>query len=177
MASASYALDTTGSITHMSAVPQGATTRSRLSRRCIPTRWEMKGILSANSAATVQNYAVYMVWDYHPNQVLPAITDIFDTVSPASLLKTENLERFAVLGCMRNSLAGSSTTPTDSSVNDVDAALYIAESITTTTADTTGVITDVISGALYLITMGNQAPGTSAATLTVTGRLWFLDDY
>jgi len=176
--SASYANDTTGSITHLSVIPQGVTVNTREGKACRVTSCNIRGRIFAGTTATFNTVASYLVWDYQPNKVIAGITDIFDSANSLSFPKRENNERFRIIKKWYCTLSGNGTAPaTGDETMAIDDYVRMPEdaNILCTTADTTGVIGDTIQGALYFVSLGNVAAGTAAATSTVGFRLNFTD--
>nr|QXP07721.1 MAG: putative capsid protein [Arizlama virus] len=178
IAFANYQCDTTGSVTHISVVPQGTTVLTRLGKSCRPTSLQIRGMIQSNSAGVYNKPAVYLVWDNQPNKTLAAITDYLDTASSYSMIKRENASRFKTIRKWEFALSGNTTTPaTGDEVKIIEEFVKLPKDciITCTTADTTGAIGDVITGALLLITVGDKATGVTAANLAATMRLNFMD--
>lgn len=178
IASDTYNLDTTGEITHMSIVPQGATVNSRVGRKCELTTFQMRGRVIAGSTGTICDAAAYLVWDEQPNKALAAITDILDAATPNGLSKRENVQRFKIIRKWRWMLVGNQTTPTaGTEAYTVDEYVKLPKGcvVVPTTADTTGVISDVITGALLFVTVGSVAAGTTAGAAVLTARTGFRD--
>jgi len=178
-AQATYAVDTTGSITHISIVPQGTSVNAREGKAFRCTSVNIRGFISANSAATQNDYQCCLVWDYSPQKVLPAITDIFDSVTSLSFPKRENNERFKIVKKYKGILLGNSAAPTTGDETfHIDDYVKLPKdaNVLCTTGDTTGAIGDVIQGALYWVTMGFHAPSaTLAAVATMGFRVNFTD--
>lgn len=177
IANSAYALDTTGSITHMSAIAQGTTVNQRVGRSCELKYFQMRGHVQNNGSATFNDWAVYLVWDEQPNKVLAGITDVLDAATAYSLSKRENVQRFKILKKWTGCLSGNSTTPACDVAVRLDEYVRLPKGlvIVPTTADTTGEIGNVITGALLLVTVGISAAGASAAQLAVTCRVGFAD--
>ena len=97
IAHASYANDTTGSVTHLSVVPQGDSVNSRDGRKFMLTNVNIRGWIEQNSTAVWNNPVNLLVWDKQPNKALAAITDILDSIHPSSQNKRENASRFMIL--------------------------------------------------------------------------------
>jgi len=179
IANTTYPCDTTGSITHVSVVPQGTSVNTRVGRKCELKYFQMRGYLRNNSSALYNTVAVYLVWDEQPNKLLPAVTDILDAANAQALSKRENVQRFKILKKWRQVLIGPSGAPT-TAVTAVPLDEYVRLPkglvVVPTTADITGAIGDVINGAMYLVTVGNEpVSATLAATLAVTCRTGFAD--
>lgn len=173
-----YAMNTTGSITHVSIVPTGTTVNSREGKSFRVTSCQVRGNVSSDAATTVAPAAWALVWDYQPNKALPALTDIWDAVNDASFIKRENNARFKILLWRHHTMIGNVTTPASGGEQcPVDEFVKMPKDAVAlcTVADTTGVIGNRINGALYLCTMGGIAAGTADANLTVSVRTNFID--
>ena len=178
IAQASYQCDTTGSVTHISVIPQGTTINTRLGKSCRPTSLQLRGTVYNNSTATRSRPAIYLVWDNQPNKALAGITDYLDAAESSSMIKRENASRFKTIRKWCYSLLGNTATPsTGAEERVIEEFVKLPKDciITCTTADTTGVIGDVITGALLLITIGSKVAGTTASSFSGTMRLNFVD--
>lgn len=175
---ASYANNTTGSLTHISPIPQGVGVNQREGKACRVTSVNVRGVVAADTTTTTNVFSNYLVWDYQPNKVLPAITVVFDTITAVTFPSRENNERFKIIKKWYGVLIGNVTTPaTGKEAYAIDDYVRLPEdcNILCTTADTTGVITNTIQGALYFITMGTTAAGTADGNTSVGFRLNFTD--
>lgn len=179
IANANYAMDTTGSVTHLSIVPTGTTVNARIGKAFQATSFECKGTVAGGSTATYNKVRALLVWDYQPNKALAGITDILDTASAYSLKKRENASRFKIIRDWSMDLVGGNGAGlyTDTALENFDQYVKLPKDCvaTCTTADTTGVIGNRVTGALLLVTVGIQSPGTAAAVLNFTGRVNFKD--
>jgi len=178
IANAAYVCDTTGSVTHVSIVPQGTTVNTRVGRKCELKYFQMRGHIISGAATLECDYAVYLVWDEQPNKALAAVTDILDLSNSSALSKRENVQRFKILRKWTGLILGNITAPaTGKEATRIDEYVRLPNGliVVPTTADTTGVIGDIITGALLLVTVGSVAPGTGAANLAMTARTGFAD--
>jgi hypothetical protein len=167
-------LDTTGSINHLNIIPQGTTVNTRLGKSCRVTGFRVNGFIEAQSSATSNIVELVYVWDYQPNKALPAITDIFDAVTPLQNKRMENSERFKIVKSFKYVLEGAPGQP-ESGV-PINAYVKIKNGISLyTNADTTGVIGNLVEGALLCITRGNKVSGTTAASFNGYHRIFFSD--
>jgi hypothetical protein len=134
--------------------------------------------MTSDATTTVSQAANYLVWDRQPNKALAAITDVLDSISSYSFPKRENAQRFMIIKQWRQAFAGNTTTPAASIINAVvdDYVKLPAECVTCyTSADTTGVIGDIITGALLFISVGDLAAGTADAQSNLGFRVNFRD--
>lgn len=177
-AEASYPTNTTGSITHLNIVPQGTTINSRVGKAYKCTSVAVRGQVQCDTTTTLATAACYLVWDYQPNKVLAAITDVLDSVSSSSFPKRENALRFKIIKKWSYCLSGNSTTPSAAFQSyRIDDYVKLPSDCSTllTSADSTGVIGDMINGALLFISVGNIAAGTADGNAVLGFRLNFTD--
>lgn len=179
---AAYQNDTTGTITHLSPVPQGTTVNQREGKAFRCTSINIRGQIQVESTTTTQIYANYLVWDYQPNKAAisaaATIPLIFNTISSVSFPNRENNERFVIIKKWYGTMAGNSVTPaTGKEVIPIDEYVRLPQdcNVLCTTADTTGVIGNTIQGALYFVTMGGEAAGTNNSITSVGFRMNFTE--
>lgn len=174
--SAVYACDTTGSVTLLNTVAQGASVNQRVSKKIKLKGLQVRGNLQASTATTIADCAWMIVYDKRPVGTLPAIADILVSISTNALNNDANSGRFSILKRVDQVLIGNITTPaTGLEAVDQDGYLDLKMRDTVYKAATTGAIADIEQGALYLVTLGNQAAGTAAASLSAAFRLRFYD--
>ena len=138
----------------------------------------MRGYTGNGVNASQNDCAVMLVWDKMPNKALPAITDILDSANARSMNKRENASRFVILRRWDYVLTGKSDGSTVGGyVRSFDKYVRLPRDCVAscTAGDTTGVIANRISGALYLVTVGVNAAGNTAALLNATIRVNFED--
>lgn len=178
VANSDYNCDTTGSIAHISIVPQGTTVNQRDGKAFRVTSVQLRGYVSNNSASTSNDCAAMLVWDKQPNKALAAITDILDSANARSMNKRENASRFVILRRWDWSLTGKSDgTSTPGYFRSFDKYVRLPRDCvaTCTAADTTGAIGNRVSGALYFMTVGVNVTGNTAALCNATIRVNFQD--
>lgn len=182
VALATYACDTTGSVTLLNVVAQGASVNQRVGKKVV-----MKGLLcrgnSANGTSAVANDIAYIiVYDKRPTGALPAVTDILVSANSQSMNNDANAGRFRILKRVDEVLLGNETLTgvvanalTDCTRREEDWYLDLKNLPVTYKAAGTGAIGDIEEGALYLVTVGNNAAGATSAVLNAAFRLRFLD--
>lgn len=171
-------LDTTGSVVLLNVVPQGAGVSERVGKKIAMKSMQMRATMKANSAAVATKVAFIIVYDKRPTGALPAVTDILVAVDPHSMANDANVGRFKILKRCEAVLHGNENAVgnvTDTSSVDASFFLSLRDATTVYKAAGTGAIGDIEEGALYLVTLGDKAAGTSAGTLTYNNRLRFLD--
>lgn len=175
LAGATYALDTTGSVTLLATVANGTSVTTRIGKKIAWKGLQIRGYALAKSAAVWNDCAVIIVYDRRPRGALPAVTDILDTASSQSMNKDANSGRFQIVRRWDFDLVGNTTTFESNTVHSFDQYVDLKGRKCVYEAAGTGAIGDISEGALYLVTVGNQAAGTSAADLNVTCRTRFID--
>jgi len=182
IASANYACDTTGSVTLLNTIAQGAAVTQRVGKKVALKGLQCRGLSAANSTAVTNDIAYMIVWDKRPTGALPNITDILNSVSPVAMNNDANSGRFSILKRVDQLLIGN-TSFTGAVANAITQDTALDETWwldlkgreTVYKSAATGAIGDIEQGALYLVTVGDKAAGTAAATLAVGFRLRFLD--
>lgn len=176
LASATYALDSTGSITLLNTVPQGAGTSQRVGKKIALKSLQCRGYMYNNATATVNDITYVIVYDKRPTGVLPAITDILVSASPLAFNNDTNSGRFRILKRVDKTMIGSAANQwSPSSAEGADWFLSLRGLPQVFKAAGTGAIGDIEEGAIYLITMGGQAAGTTASAATLAFRLRYHD--
>lgn len=175
---ATYACNTTGSITHIDVVQQGNSINQREGRGFQITSIAVKGYCIADSAATVQMVAAYLVWDNQPNKALAGINDILNGTSPFSWSNRENTQRFTILKKWVRTLEGTDAGTVGKSTFKIDwwkKTTKLNLQAACTTNDTLGTIGGRVTGALLFITVGDQVAGTGDANIKCNFRIGFKD--
>lgn len=175
---ASYACDTTGSVTQLNVVPQSVSTTGRIGKKIALKSIQCHGILGALATTSVTQASFMLIYDRRPSGALPLITDILNSVSPNSFLNDTNSSRFKVLKREDFTIIGTfGASTTDKSAYEIDFFYKFPQKYSQTSykALGTGAIADVDEGAIYLVTVGSSA-GTAAATFQSGWRLRFYDE-
>jgi len=175
---ANYALDTTGSVTLLNTIAQGASVNQRVGKKVVLRGLQCRGNLQNNNNATFNDVAYMVVYDKRPTGALPAITDILVSVSSNAMNNDANAGRFKIMKRSDDVLTGNfvaAQNVTERSAVPTDWYLPLKEMQTVYKAAATGAIADIEEGALYFVTVGNSAPGTAAANAAMAFRLRFKD--
>lgn len=178
VAVASYGLDTTGSVTLLNTVAQGASVQQRVGKKIVLKGLQCRGSLYNNSTAAQNDVAFMIVYDKRPTGALPAVTDILAASNAVSMNNDANSGRFTILKRVDELLIGNNSAAanyTEAMAKSCDWYLPLKSMPTTYKAAATGAIGDIEEGALYLVTVGNTAAGTAAATAQLAFRVRFLD--
>lgn len=176
LAAAAYACDTTGSITLLATIAQGASVNQRVGKRAQYKSIQFRGYWGANTTSTVTDGTVIVVYDRRPTGALPNITDVLNTVNSLSFNNDTNSGRFKIVRRWDQTFLGNITTPTTGKEAVSFDQFINAKGLNVVfKAAGTGAIGDIEEGALYLITCGATAAGTAASTLSVGCRVRFVD--
>lgn len=172
----SYGLSTGGAVALLNTVAQGAAITQRVGKKISLQSLQCRGVAFAGTAGTIADGTIMIVYDRRPTGSLPAVTDILDTASSASFNKDDNAQRFRILKRVDNVFIGNSTTPsTGAEAITADFFLNLKGLPTVYKSVGTGAIGDIEEGALYLVTVGSVAAGTTAATASLGFRIRFVD--
>jgi len=178
VATATYNLDTTGSIVLLNTIAQGASVNQRVGKKVQLRSLQCRGQMANNSAAISNDVAYLVVYDKRPTGALPAITDILTAANAQAMNNDANSGRFVFMKRCDEILLGNTAAVgnlTERTTLGVDFYLSLKNQPTNYKAAGTGAIGDIEQGALYFVTVGNAAAGTSAAIVSCTFRLRFQD--
>jgi hypothetical protein len=181
-----------GQIIHINqGIVQGTSSFTRLGHKIRNTGNRIKGHFFADNngpRAAIVGYS--WVWDKSPNKSLPAVADIFTIDATKgfdmanTLLVDDNSDRFKVLRSVRKTISKTMSSTVQSMGNEdnvilIDDFLKLPASCVTTyvKGDTTGGISAVQTGALYLVPFCKllSAAGTSDVTFSFTQESYFAE--
>lgn len=178
---ANYNFDTTGSIALIATVAQGASVNQRIGKKALWKSLQARGQAFSGTVSAINDCAMLIVYDKRPTGALPAITDILVTASAGAMNNDANSGRFSILKRWDFVLLGNFTGVlatqqlTDVTAASADFFLNLKSKKVDFKAAGTGAIGDIEEGALYIVTVGSQAAGTSAAVLNIGFRTRFVD--
>lgn len=176
LAVATRNLDTTGSITLVATIAQGAGVQQRVGKKVQYLSCQLRGFVASGSACVVALGTIMLVYDKRPTGALPAITEVLVTIDSRSMNNDDNSGRFRILRRWDFSFSGNTTTPaTGTEMQQVMEYVDLKKLPAVYKAVGTGAIGDIEQGALYLITVGDRAAGTGAASSSVGIRTRFID--
>jgi len=174
LARAVYGCNTSGSITLIATVAQGASINQRIGKRAFWRSLLIRGRLQTLST-TIADVGFLIVYDRKPTGALPAITDILTSVSTNAFMNDNNTTRFEIIRRVDKCLIGNAATPTTGQeAYNIDMFIPLKKRPVVFESAGTGAIGDIDTGALYLVTIGDQAPA-SGGQLDVAFRTKFTE--
>lgn len=175
------ACDTTGSVTLVNTIAQGVTVNQRIGKKALLKSCQVRGFFQPNSAAVYNNAVVLLVYDAMSNgAAIPAVTDIMTTANSNDFLNNNNTQRFWILKRWSTVIAGTTSAtgpPNELPSADIDEFVKLEREIEWNTSAATGVQATIQKGALYLVSLGSAAAGTTAASFICFVRTRFTEDY
>ena len=97
VAAADYVLDTTGSVTLLNTVAQGAAVTQRVGKKIVMKGLQCRGNLQNGSTANSNDVAFMIVYDKRPTGALPTVSDILVSASSSAMNNDANTGRFSIL--------------------------------------------------------------------------------
>lgn len=178
LAVANYPMDTTGSVTLIATVAQGASVNQRIGKKALWKSLQARGQSFNGTTATINDVAYIIVYDRRPTGALPSVTDILVSANAVAFNNDANSGRFKILKRVDQILCGNNAAAANQLENmakSEDFFLDLKGLQVCYKAAGTGAIADIEQGALYLVTVGSAAAGTAAATLAISFRTRFVD--
>lgn len=180
VAAAAYNADTTGSVTLLNGVAQGDDFNNRIGRQATWKSVSIRGILY-NVDQTTNNAAcrLLVVWDNSPNSgSAPAITDFLVASTATTHNNLNNRHRFKTLIDEYHCLGTFSNVATQSyvagpGVKEINRFLRLPDAVTVFSG-TGATVGSIQSGAIWLVTIGDQGAGLGGQ-FSVTTRCRFTD--
>lgn len=163
VAAALYVADTTGTVTALNLTAVGDDNTTRDGRQICNRSIHVQGILQPVDTSTSASFTrLMLVWDNQPNSgAIATITNILTAATSIAGTNLDNRERFTILRDLRFAQGSISDVATQSFSNG-DNTYCVNEfvnlkDVKTTYSGTTAVIGSVATGALLMVTIGNQA--------------------
>lgn len=179
LAATTYAMNTTGSITLVATIAQGASVNQRVGKKVNLKSIQVRGVCQSDTTTALANSAWMLVYDRRPTGALPAITDVLTAAHASAFTNDANTGRFKIIRRWQKAMIGNLGTAgqaTDSSAETVDMYIDMKNLPCVFKAAGTGAIGDIEEGAVYLITVGDAAAGTADANAVLGFRTRFIDN-
>jgi len=183
IASAQYDADLTGSVTALNLTAVGDDNTTRDGRQICNRSVHVQGFLRPETAgnSSVNLARLMLVWDSQPNSgAIATIANILTASTSVSNTNLDNRARFTILRDHMVAVGGqdaatATTTWVQSpTVSELDWFVPLRDAVTTYSG-TTATIGVVATGALLLVTIGNQA-ANDGHNFFATTRLRFTDN-
>lgn len=122
-----------------------------------------------------QHCRILLFWDRQPNNAAPASPLPLLSLTPISLPDPQFQNRFKILWDKGFCISGVTGTSVAPSSQEMEVKYYKKCNLVTKFSASAGVIADIVSGALYLLFIGDTAPGTNTSpTMTWSTRIRFV---
>jgi len=180
IASATYAADTTGTVTALNLLAVGDDNTSRDGRQVTIKSVQVRGYLEPQDATTVPTKCrILLVWDNAVNSgTIATVTDILTASTSVSFPKIDNSRRFTILVDHSFTAGGvsnvASQTYAQGQITE-DIEIYKKLNLITQYSGTTAAIGSIQNGALLMVTIGSNAAASASEALLAT-RIRFTDD-
>lgn len=178
-ASASYACDTTGSVTLVNGLAEGYTDTTRNGKKVWFVSAHVKGyVVPVDGNTSPQSVTIGLVYDAQPGAALPAVTDIFSASSAVSFRNLSYSSRFTMLSAKTFVIGGLDTTvdQTYSQTPNVKLiSMYRTWGFQTIYKGADATLGSIARGALYLVTVGSVAAGVGATAVLAVRCRYCLD--
>jgi hypothetical protein len=158
----------------LNGLAPGTAVTQRLGRKVVLTRLEFS-LLNASTPTTGldQVQRILLIWDRQTNGAAPAILDVLSAGSPTSLFNPDNATRFKILFDWIKPVNASTESDSIVATGHVSIPLRLPVQFNGGGA---GSVADIVSGSLYLITLGSLASGATAGSVTGYTRVYFTDN-
>lgn len=155
--SINYNVSSSGTVTLLNGVTRGTDETDRVGRVIVMNDLQIR--LSMLNAAANDTLRHIVLYDNQPNGAAPAVTDVLQTASPLSDYNLDNEWRFDVL---YDELYALRTV-----YNPLDVLEFCVPVPweTVFNAGNAGTVADIVTGAVFLLSIGSQAMNTTAETL------------
>lgn len=186
-----FGINTTGSITPLCIPQLGSDMNNRIGRKIVMKSVYIRGYVAQERAvAGVTGTSLpvlarmIILIDFQPNGAIPSITDILTQADPASQLNLNNRDRFKIL-VDKNwvldpyFLSNTSTSSFASACNQIKFCKKYKKlnQEMIFNGASTGAVSDVNSGLLYMVWIGNNVLGVNSdANFIGTTRVRYVDN-
>nr|WAE42749.1 MAG: capsid protein [Cressdnaviricota sp.] len=161
--------DNTGAIVLLNGMAPGSGASQHIGKEIIMKSIEFKA-QGQNNYATSGTARMLLVYDRQSNGATPAITDVLIAATVQALRNLDNRKRFKILMDYKCSMTGNAGGVFSANHTFYRRLRHPVEF----NAGVAGTVADIISGAVFLITLGTQVNG-SAITFGETTRIRYTD--
>lgn len=176
--SATYAADTTGTVTLLSEVATGTDFTDRIGRKINMKSVYVRGFLSPVDTTTSFCLSrLLIVYDNQPNGAAPAITDILKAATSVAQVNLNNRDRFKILIDKQFPLGNNNNTATQAisgSPNVHHVKVFRRLNLIEQFGGTTAAVGSITTGAIWMVTVGDNAAADGGVFKLCT-RIRFTD--
>lgn len=167
------ACDQTGAVALLNGIARGDDINERIGRKVVMRSMEVRvqSIVTSNTGVD-QSHRVLFVFDRQCNATALTVADVLTAVDINSPRNLTNRSRFKILYDNLHHLS-STAEPGSHKVINFYKRLWLP--VTFNSGDA-GTIADIQTGSLYLVVVGNIAPGTSAGAVGGKIRVRYTDE-
>lgn len=168
--------DTTGAISLLATIAQGASVNQRVGKKCMYQSIQVRGRAISSTTTTISTMALLIVYDKRPTGALPAVTDILVSANVNSLNNDTNGGRFQIVRRYQHAMIGNTITPsTGAECYKIDDFIKFRRPLVGKAA-ATGAIGDIEEGALYVVAVGQNVAGSTASDYIMQYRVRFTEN-
>lgn len=147
-------------ITVINTIPQGTSVSERIGKKVFIKSLRINGEIYGRGSHSDSINHMYVIYDRRPNGTLPGFNDIFSGSVTYEFPNDNNTGRFDILKKQTFNVFGNSSFQfSDKMVQYMDIFIPINRPAVYKDAGTGG-IGDIETGAIYIMWIGNQVPGT-----------------
>ena len=165
-----------GNIRLMATIPQGTSVNQRIGKRAYYRSVTLRGAIFSGPSVSLNDNSMLIIYDKRPNGVLPAVTDILTATTPNGFMNDNNSGRFEVIRRIDIATAGSSTAPTGTSIINLDHYIPMKSRPIVFESGAGGAISDIDSGALYLLCTSSTSSGALCSSANISYRIRFSEN-
>lgn len=165
-------------ITHLNGAGQGTALYEREGAQTQNLRLQIRATLTNRSPIDVVSYMGFViVYDAQGNQSTPTGLEIMALNHRQSFVNPYHRNRFQILYQTTLMVTGNAVTPNDATAStgkDIDLNIDLGKRMTAYAQGTGGGPSDIISGAIYLMTIGDSGSAVSQLDFGFHSRLQFV---
>lgn len=166
-------INTTGALTLLNGLVPGTDVSQRVGRAVLLRELELRLQFTVTAGTGVDQFVRYMiVVDRQPNGAAPVITDIIRSASVTSMSNIDNARRFSFLQDSTFHL-NATAEPDSQRAFVLTRPLSIPVQFN---AGTAGTVADIVTNSVYLVVVGSEVAGATAATVGGQSRIRFFDN-
>jgi len=170
---ATAAATTASAVTLLDGIARGDEINERIGREVTLRSIQISGVSYVTPATGIdQNHRVLIVYDRQTNAAALTAAQVLSAVSCYAPRNLENRKRFKIL-FDRTWHLNASAEPNSQRIFKFYRRL--AHPVTFNAGDA-GTVADIVTGSLYMVTLGSAAPGATSGEVLVSSRLRYTDN-